>query len=59
MTPEQVITAIPVAVYAKRRAALLATLTPGSVLVHCAAPEVIRSRDTDYPYRQDSDLLYT
>ncbi len=58
MTPQPQIPLVPVAVYAKRRAALLASLTPGSVLVHCAAPEVIRSRDTDYPYRQDSDLLY-
>lgn len=55
MTPEF---AIPSSVCAQRRQALLALLAPGSVVVHCAAPEVIRSRDTDFPYRQDSDLLY-
>lgn len=29
-----------------------------AILVLPAAPERIRSRDTHYPYRQDSDLLY-
>src|SRR3546814_17451079 len=29
-----------------------------AILILPAAPERVRSRDTHYPYRQDSDLLY-
>jgi len=31
---------------------------PQAALVVAAAPEQVRSRDTQYPYRQDSDLWY-
>jgi Xaa-Pro aminopeptidase len=33
-------------------------LGPESVLVHWSAPARVYSRDVDYEYRQDSDLLY-
>ena len=31
---------------------------PESVLVHWSAPARVYSRDVDYEYRQDSDMLY-
>jgi Xaa-Pro aminopeptidase len=43
---------------ASRRAALLAAIPDNSVVVVSAAPEIIRSRDTDFPFRQDSDFYY-
>ncbi len=43
---------------ASRREALLAAIPNNSVVVVSAAPEVIRSRDTDFPFRQDSDFYY-
>ena len=30
----------------------------GGVAVFCSAPELIKSRDTDVPYRQNSELYY-
>jgi Xaa-Pro aminopeptidase len=41
-----------------RRARVMEALGPDSVLVHWSAPVRIYSRDVDYEYRQDSDLLY-
>ena len=58
MTPVMQIPSIRAESYAKRRANLLAKCAPGTVIVHCAAAELVRSRDTEYPYRQDSDLWY-
>ena len=31
---------------------------PGAVAILLGAPLVTRSRDTDYPFRQDSDFAY-
>src|SRR5690625_7508700 len=33
-------------------------MEPDSNAIVASAPERLRSRDTDYPYRQDSDLHY-
>ena len=42
----------------KRRRALLKQLPRHSIAVLAAAPARVRSHDTDYPYRQDSDFYY-
>ncbi|WP_347330069.1 Xaa-Pro aminopeptidase [Marinimicrobium locisalis] len=44
--------------FARRRKALMAVMEPNSIAIVPAAPERQRSRDTEYPYRQDSDLHY-
>lgn len=44
--------------YARRRKALMELMEPDSIAIVASAPERLRSRDTDYPYRQDSDLHY-
>ena len=49
---------IPAKAYARRRKQLMRMAGNDAILVLPAAPERIRSRDTHYPYRQDSDLLY-
>lgn len=49
---------IPDKAYAKRRKLLMRMAGNDAILVLPAAPERIRSRDTHYPFRQDSDLLY-
>ena len=49
---------MPAAAYARRRRQLMRMAGDDAILVIPAAPERIRSRDTYYPYRQDSDLLY-
>ncbi|MCX8601830.1 MULTISPECIES: Xaa-Pro aminopeptidase [unclassified Gilliamella] len=41
-----------------RREKLLAQMVPNSVALFFAAPEMTRSNDTHYPYRQDSDFWY-
>ena len=43
---------------AKRRAQLMQMVGEDAILILPAAPERIRSRDTHYPYRQDSDFWY-
>lgn len=43
---------------AKRRAQLMQMVGEDAILILPAAPERIRSRDTYYPYRQDSDFWY-
>ena len=43
--------------YAQRRKQLMRTAGDDAILILPAAPERVRSRDTHYPYRQDSDLL--
>jgi Xaa-Pro aminopeptidase len=45
-------------VFAERRARLLALLGPRAALVLASAPERLRNGDTDYKFRQDSDVLY-
>ncbi|HEY0309767.1 MAG TPA: aminopeptidase P N-terminal domain-containing protein [Luteimonas sp.] len=44
--------------FARRRKQLMRIAGDDAILVLPAAPERIRSRDTHYPYRQDSDLWY-
>ena len=44
--------------YARRRRQLMRIAGDDAILVLPAAPERIRSRDTHYPYRQDSDFWY-
>lgn len=44
--------------YARRRADLMARIGADGVAVIVATPERTRSRDTTYPYRASSDLLY-
>jgi Xaa-Pro aminopeptidase len=48
----------PPAAYARRRKQLMRMAGDDAIVILPAAPERIRSRDTQYPYRQDSDLLY-
>ncbi len=43
---------------AERRRQLFAKIANNSVVVVAAAREIIRSRDTDYAFRQDSDFYY-
>jgi Xaa-Pro aminopeptidase len=51
-------TGISAQTYARRRRQLMRMAGEQAILVLPAAPERIRSRDTHYPYRQDSDLWY-
>ncbi|MBW7982930.1 Xaa-Pro aminopeptidase [Enterobacillus tribolii] len=44
--------------FQRRRKSLLAKMAPGSAALFFAAPESIRSADSDYPYRQNSDFWY-
>ena len=42
----------------RRRRQLMQAAGDGAILILPAAPERVRSRDTFYPYRQDSDFWY-
>ena len=44
--------------YARRRAALMGLMGANSIAILPAAREKIRSRDTEYHFRQDSDFYY-
>ncbi|RLQ23471.1 Xaa-Pro aminopeptidase [Seongchinamella sediminis] len=44
--------------YARRRHKLMALMAPNSIAIIPAAQEKLRSRDTEYPFRQDSDFYY-
>ena len=44
--------------YARRRRQLMRMAGPDAILILPAAPERVRSNDTHYPYRQDSDFWY-
>src|SRR5580693_8060492 len=55
--PASVPTPAP-SVFAERRACLMALLGPRAALVLASAPERLRNGDTDYKFRQDSDILY-
>lgn len=48
---------LPQSIYAKRRQEFLARLGKG-VAIFASAPSLIRSNDTEYRYRQNSDLYY-
>lgn len=41
-----------------RRARVMASLGPEALFIHTSAPEKVYSRDVEYEYRQDSNLLY-
>ncbi|RZA10129.1 MAG: Xaa-Pro aminopeptidase, partial [Lysobacteraceae bacterium] len=42
----------------RRRKQLMQAAGEGTILILPAAPERVRSRDTHYPFRQDSDFWY-
>ncbi len=44
--------------FARRRKNLMALMDPNSIAIIPSAREQIRSRDTGYPFRQDSDFYY-
>ena len=44
--------------FAERRQQLMGMMEPNSIAIVPAAPMRTRSRDTEYPYRQDSDFFY-
>lgn len=44
--------------FTRRRKALMAVMEPNSIAIVPAGLERQRSRDTEYPYRQDSDFYY-
>ena len=44
-------------IYSNRRERLLTSVPNNSVVLVPAAVELTRSRDTEYPFRQDSDFL--
>jgi len=44
--------------FARRRKQLMRMIGRGGIAILPAAPTRIRNRDTDHPYRQDSDFLY-
>ncbi len=44
--------------FARRRNHLMAMMEPNSIAIIPSAREQIRSRDTEYPFRQDSDFYY-
>ena len=44
--------------YARRRKNLMALMEPNSIAIIPAAGEQVRSRDTKFPFRQDSDFYY-
>lgn len=50
--------AISNAQYKSRRSELMLRMAPNSIAIVPSASEKIRSRDTDYVFRQNSDLLY-
>ncbi|WP_149196234.1 aminopeptidase P N-terminal domain-containing protein [Luteimonas suaedae] len=51
-------TGISLSAYARRRRQLMRMAGDDAIVVVPSAPERVRSRDTHYPYRQDSDLWY-
>ncbi|UXA54377.1 aminopeptidase P N-terminal domain-containing protein [Xanthomonas prunicola] len=52
------LTGIGTAEYARRRKQLMQMAGEQAILILPAAPERVRSHDTHYPYRQDSDFWY-
>lgn len=52
------VSGISSAEFARRRKQLMRMTAEDAILVLPAAPERIRSHDTHYPYRQDSDFWY-
>jgi Xaa-Pro aminopeptidase len=52
------LTGIPAAEFARRRRQLMRMAGEDAILILPAAPQRVRSHDTHYPYRQDSDFWY-
>lgn len=52
------ITTIPASEFAERRQRLLAKLGDNAIAIIQSSSVVIRNRDADFPFRQDSDFLY-
>ncbi len=52
------LTGIPAAEFARRRRQLMRMAGDDAILVLPSAPQRVRSHDTHYPYRQDSDFWY-
>lgn len=44
--------------YARRRRNLMALMEPNSIAIIPSAQQHLRSRDTEFPFRQDSDFYY-
>lgn len=44
--------------FARRRKNLMAIMEPNSIAIIPSAHEQLRSRDTEYPFRQDNDFFY-
>lgn len=44
--------------FARRRSKLMSVMEPNSIAIIPGAVEKTRSRDTEYPFRQDSDFYY-
>ena len=44
--------------FARRRRRLMQMMGAGAIAILAAAPERVRNRDVDYPYRPDSDFFY-
>ena len=44
--------------FKRRRNQLMKMIGKGNIAILSAAPQCIRNRDVEYPYRQDSDFLY-
>ncbi|MEX2575146.1 MAG: aminopeptidase P N-terminal domain-containing protein, partial [Halofilum sp. (in: g-proteobacteria)] len=44
--------------YARRRRTLMRMMGEEGIAILPSAPHAVRSRDVEYPYRQDSDLQY-
>lgn len=44
--------------FARRRTQLMAQMEPNSIAIVPSAEEKVRSRDTNYPFRQDNDFYY-
>lgn len=49
---------MPAKAYARRRRQLMEMAGPDAIVIVPSAHELIRSRDTHFPFRQDSDLSY-
>ena len=50
--------AVPASVYAQRRARVAQQLGAGGIAIVPTAPERVRNRDADFPYRHDSYFYY-
>ena len=50
--------AVPITEFARRRRELMNLMGDNSIAILPAAPVRVRSRDTEYHYRQDSDFHY-